>query len=220
MADARRSRNAAKAGKLPAVRQPAGRYHETAMTIIFKMLRKRGGGRNMDPLHVSMTGVKMGETFVMIGCDDRSLMSGLASKVGLSGVAAVATFDDDSAQRVASVGVKIGALIDVRPIEGTTLPFDSDGFDMVVVDDTRGGFAARSAEVRSALLREALRIVRSGGRVEVVEGLGGGLFGGSITRPAGYDVAQELATAEFKPVRVLAERDGFKFVEGLRAVQG
>ena len=62
-------------------RQMAGGYHESGMTIIFKMLKKRSG-RSMDPLHVSMTGVKMGERFVMIGCDDRALMAGLAAKVG------------------------------------------------------------------------------------------------------------------------------------------
>jgi hypothetical protein len=188
------------------------------MTIIFKLLKKHSG-RNMDPLHVSMTGVKMGERFVMIGCDDRALLAGLASKVGLSGVSSVAVLDDAGAERAGAVGRKIGALIDVRPIEGTTLSFESDSVDMVVVDDTRGTFAALSADQRSGLLREARRLVRAGGRVEVVEGAGGGLFGGSVTRPAGYDIAQDLAAAEFKPVRVLAERDGFRFVEGLRAVQ-
>ena len=37
----------------------------------------------MDPLHVSMTGVRMGERFLQIGCHDRALLSGLAAKVGL-----------------------------------------------------------------------------------------------------------------------------------------
>ena len=42
----------------------------------------------MDPLHVSMTGVRMGERFLQIGCNDRALLAGLAAKVGLSGTAA------------------------------------------------------------------------------------------------------------------------------------
>ena len=190
-------------------------YHELAMTIIFKMLKKRAG-RSMDPLHVSMTGINMGERFVMIGCDDRALLSGLAAKSGLSGTSAVAPFDAASAQRATTVGTKIGALIDVRPIEGTTLSFESDSVDMVVVDDTRGTFAAHPASVRVDLLKEARRLVRAGGRVEVVEGSGGGLFGGAVSRPAGYDVTQDLSAAGFYPVRVLAERDSFRFVEGLR----
>lgn len=170
----------------------------------------------MDPLHVSMTGVKMGERVLMIGCDDRALMAGLASKVGLSGVAAVGAFDDDDANRAASVGAKIGALIDVRAIDGAALSFDSEAFDMVVIDDTRGRFAARSADVRASYLRDARRVIRAGGRVELVEGLGGGLFR-SVSRPAGYDATSELSAAGFKPVRLLAERDGFRFVEGLKA---
>ncbi len=186
------------------------------MTIIFKLLKTRSG-RGMEPLHVSMTGVKMGERFLMIGCDDRALMAGLASKVGLSGVAAVATFDEESAQRARNVGAKIGALIEVQPIEDVKLSFDGDAFDMVVIDDTRGGFAARSAEDRSAYLREARRVVRPGGRIEVVEGLGGGMFG-RTARTNSNDTAAALTTAGFKPVRVLAERDGFRFVEGLKAI--
>jgi cyclopropane fatty-acyl-phospholipid synthase-like methyltransferase len=176
--------------------------------LLFKMLR-RGGGRAMDPLQVSMTGVRMGERFLQIGCDDRALLSGLAAKVGLSGTAAVATLDDASAKRAAAVGVKVGALIDIRPIAGHDLPFDSDQFDMIVIDDTRGAFASLSQEQRAAYLREARRIVRAGGRIEAVEG--------AITRAAGYDIVGDLESAGFKPVRALAERDGFRFVEGLKA---
>jgi SAM-dependent methyltransferase len=172
----------------------------------------------MEPLHVSMTGVKMGERFLMIGSDDRALMAGLASKAGLSGLAAVAAFDDDGVSRAKAIGAKIGALIEAQVTDGATLPFDSDAFDMVVVDDSRGRFAALSAGDRSSYLREAQRVVRPGGRIEVVEGLGG-IFG-RVARADGYDVAADLATAGFKPVRVLAERDGFRFVEGLRAVHG
>jgi SAM-dependent methyltransferase len=178
--------------------------------LLFKMLR-RGGGRAMDPLHVSMTGVRMGERFLQIGCDDRELLAGLAAKVGLSGTAAVATLDDESAKRAAAVGVKVGALIDVRPIAGDSLPFDSDQFDMIVVDDTRGSFTGLSQLPRLSYLREARRIVRAGGRVEVVEGIGS-----SVTRVAGYDIVGDLEGAGFRPVRALAERDGFRFVEGLK----
>ena len=186
------------------------------MLSLFKMLR-RSGARQMDPLQVSMTGVRMGERFLQIGCDDRALLSGLAAKVGLSGAAAVAAFDEDAAARARAVGAKVGALIDVHvtPAAGP-LPFDSAAYDMVVVDDTHGGFASRPAADRAACLREAFRAVRPGGRIEVVEGLGGGLVRGAINRGGGYDVARDLAEAGFKPVRALAEKDGFRFVEGLK----
>jgi SAM-dependent methyltransferase len=188
------------------------------VTILFKLLRKRVG-RSMEPLHVSMTGVKMGERFLMIGTDDRALMAGLASKVGLSGLAAVAAFDDDGVGRAKAIGAKIGALIEAQVAVGATLPFESKAFDMVVIDDSRGRFAELSAADRSSYLRDAQRVVRPGGRIEVVEGLGGGIFG-RVARADGYDIAADLAIAGFKPVRVLAERDGFRFVEGLRVIHG
>ena len=187
------------------------------MIGIFIRLLKSSQTRAMDPLQVSMTGVRMGERFLQVGCHDRALLSGLAAKVGLSGAAAVATADAASARRAAAVGAKVGALVDVRPIAGRALPFDRDQFDMIVIDDTNGSFAAIDAVARLAYLREALRIVRQGGRIEVVEGLGGGgMFRGAVARPPGYDMLHDLAASGFRPSRLLAEKDGFRFLEGLR----
>ena len=135
--------------------------------FLFRMLtRKRA--RSMDPLQVSMTGVRMGERFLQIGCSDRALLGGLAAKVGLSGTAALAAFDEDEAERARAVGGKIGALIETQPIAGAVLPFEADQFDMVVVDDTSGRFAAMAEATRLELLREAKRVVRHGGRIEIV----------------------------------------------------
>lgn len=189
------------------------------MFHLFKVLR-RGGARQMDPLQVAMTGVRMGERFLQIGCDDRSLLAGLAAKVGLSGGAAVAAVDEASADRARAVGAKVGALIDVHVIgPAGPLPFEAGAFDMVVVDDTSGTFAACGAADRASCLRDACRVVRPGGRIEVVEGLGGGNpLRGPITRADGYDAEKDLGAAGFKPVRLLAEKDGFRFVEGLRPV--
>jgi hypothetical protein len=161
----------------------------------------------MDPLHVSMTGVRMGERFLQIGCDDKALLAGLAAKVGLSGSAAVAAFDAQSAARAMQIGSKVGALIDVQRVSDGSLPFDADSVDMIVVDDTGGAFQRQSGDMRVAYLRDARRIARAGGRIEIIE---------AEARPAGYDSARELTAAGFKPVRELAVRDGFRFTEGLR----
>lgn len=179
----------------------------TTMMFLFRMLTRKGT-RQMDPLQVTMTGVRMGERFVQIGCHDRALLAGLAAKVGLSGTAAVAAFDDAEVKRAGGVGAKIGALIDTHKIEGRALPFDSDQFDMVVVDDTNGRFAAIADDVRLEYLREARRVVRQGGRIEIVEG--------TTTRPQPYDALRDLTAAGFRPARLLAERDSFRFIEGLR----
>jgi hypothetical protein len=178
------------------------------MMFLLRMLMRKHGAASMDPLQVSMTGVRMGERFLQIGCHDRALLAGLATKVGLSGTAALAAFDDDQAKRASSIGAKIGALIETQPVTGLTLPFDSDQFDMVAVDDTNGFFGTFDENTRVAYLRDALRTLRRGGRIEVVEGV--------ATRAPGYDVLRDLAAAGFKPVRELAQRDGFRFLEGLR----
>jgi hypothetical protein len=178
------------------------------MMFLLRMLMRRGSGRSMDPLQVSMTGVRMGERFLQIGCHDPALLSGLAAKVGLSGTAAVGAFNQDQIKRAERVGAQIGALIDVKKIDDHALPFDSDHFDMVVIDDTNGAFGAVAEGTRVAYLREGLRAVRQGGRIEIVEGI--------KTRAQSYDPLHDLAAAGFKPVRVLAERDGFRFIEGLR----
>lgn len=178
------------------------------MLFLLKMLMRNKGGRAMDPLQVSMTGVRMGERFLLIGCHDAALLSGLAAKVGLSGTAAVAAFDSAQQARAEKVGARVGALIEAKPIDGHDLPFESDAFDMVVVDDTNAAFSALADGTRAALLRDARRTLRNGGRVEIVEG--------PAKRAEGYDALRDAAAAGFKPVRLLAERDGFRFLEGLR----
>ena len=181
------------------------------MMFLLRMLMKKGRGGSMDPLHVSMTGVRMGERFLQIGCHDKALLAGLAAKVGLSGTAAVAALDAGDAERARKAGAKVGALIEIYDIErGRAWPIPADQFDMVVIDDTTDGFASLDAASRQACLRSALGALRPGGRIEVIARL--------KSDAGGYDPLSELGGAGFKPVRVLAERDRFRFLEGLRAV--
>src|SRR5512139_2473879 len=171
--------------------------HYIIRSMFFRFRRQP----QIDPLQVAMTGVRMGERFVQIFCDDPVLLSGLAAKVGLSGGAAVVVADD--AQQVAAkkAAAKVGALVEIRQAPLAEIPFEADAFDMVVVDDTRGRFAALDAATRQAALRECRRMLRTGGRIEVVEGLGGGglLGGGTVSRPTGYDALAELGTGGFTP---------------------
>lgn len=180
------------------------------MFLLRLLTRKRA--REMDPLHVSMTGVRMGERFLQIGCRDRGLLSGLAAKVGLSGSAHVAALGDADAKNAAAVGRKVGALIEIHDIdEGRAWPFDAEQFDMIVVDDTQDSFGAFYSGSGSVMLANSLRALRRGGRIEIIARSQTG---------AGFDAVGELAKAGFKPVRVLAERDGFKFIEGLKGTYG
>jgi SAM-dependent methyltransferase len=185
--------------------------------MIGQFLRSIRRQRQMDPLHVTMTGVRMGERFLQVGCDDTSLLGGLAAKVGLSGACAVAAFDEETAARARGVAGDVGALIDVRVVTPDALTFETAGADMVVIDDTRGSFARLRDEHRRAALAECRRILRDGGRIELIERLVvPGLLGGHVTRPEGYAAEAQLAAAGFKPVRLLAEKAGIRFVEGLK----
>jgi hypothetical protein len=171
--------------------------------MFFKFRRMRA----MDPLQVAMTGVRMGERYLQFFCSDATLTSGLATKSGLSGVAALATTDEGQAARARAIATKAGALVDVQVTSAATpLPWQRDSFDMVVVDNTGGDFTQMAEGARLALAQSARAMLRQGGRVELIE---------RAKDPAGASEAV-LRSAGFKPVRTLAEKDGFRFVEALK----
>jgi tRNA A58 N-methylase Trm61 len=177
------------------------------MIGILLRLLKSSQTRSMDPLQVSMTGVRMGERVLQIGCNDKALLAGLAAKVGLSGNIAVAVIETGQAKRAESIGRKVGALIDVKDIdEGRSWPFDQAAFDMVVVDDTDDGFWSFEPPVE--VLRKSLGSLRSGGRIEIVTRV--------ESQHGKFDFLQLMTDAGFKPVRMLAEVKGLRFLEGLR----
>lgn len=177
--------------------------------------------RSMDPLQVAMTGVRMGERYLQVFCNDAALTRGLALKSGLSGVAALATPDQAQARRARKAGEKAGALIDLKVTPASNLTWPDASFDMVVVDETGGDFSGLGSQERVAVLEAILRVLRMGGRIEIIERLSGGLLGGAPAVPAHYSEAGgaegALRNAGFRPVRTLAEKDGFRFVEGLKA---
>ena len=175
------------------------------MFLLRMLTRKRG--QSMDPLQVSMTGVRMGERVLQIGCNDKALLAGLAAKVGLSGSTAVAVVEQRQAKLAESIGRKVGALIEVKDIDkGRTWPFDTATFDMVVIDDTDDGFSGFEPPVE--ILRKGLASLRPGGRIEIVTPIN--------SQRGKFDFTQLLTDAGFKPVRVLADVNGLRFVEGLR----
>jgi hypothetical protein len=173
------------------------------LSLLLKLLRPRR--RSMDPLQVSMTGVRMGERFLQIGCDDRALIGGLAAKVGLSGVAAAVVFSDEGAALARRAGEKVGALIDVQQTSPSSITVEPGAYDLVVVDDTAGSFARLDDGQRRRCLASAMEAARVGGRIEVIE---------RVAQASRSEA--ELTQAGFKPVRVLAETDRWRFVEGLK----
>jgi hypothetical protein len=171
--------------------------------MFFKFRRMRA----MDPLQVAMTGVRMGERYLQIFCADATLTSGLATKSGLSGVAALAAPDERQASRARGIASTAGALIDVQiAAAASPLPWPRESFDMVVIDNTAGNFTQLTDADRVALTQSAREMLRQGGRLELIERV-------KAAAPASEEA---LRAAGFRPVRTLAEKGGFRFVEALK----
>src|SRR5439155_14905078 len=178
-------------------------------------------------LVVGMTGVKMGDRLLHVGCAHGGRLGGVAVKVGLSGRAAVSVPDEASAARAQKGAAEAGVLVDVDVAPPARLPYEDAAFDLAVVDDTAGLFGTMRAEDRVAAIRELTRVLRPGGRVLVVGAVPRGGLGAVLSRTqsgppfvASGDASKSLEADGFKSVRTLAEREGLVFVEGIKPRTG
>jgi ubiquinone/menaquinone biosynthesis C-methylase UbiE len=179
---------------------------------------RRGGG---DPhlLVVGMSGVKLGEQFAQIGCANGGRLAAIAKRVGLSGRAMAIVNDDASAARARKGAADAGVLVEIEMAPPTRLPVEDAALDFVVLDDTAGVLSSRSEPERAAIALETLRVLRPGGRVMVMSAMArSGAFArltGTTSAPP-LDPLPVLASQGFKSTRVLAERDGLVFFEGIK----
>jgi ubiquinone/menaquinone biosynthesis C-methylase UbiE len=177
--------------------------------------------RRDDPhlLIVGMTGVKLGDRFVQIGCPHGGRMAAVAAKVGLSGRAVAIVPDEAEAARARKGAAQAGVLVEVETAPLTRLPLEEGSFDLAVIDDTSGMLARMRAEERVAALRDVHRVLRQGGRLMVIGAAPRGGLGALFSRAqAGppFDPIPSLEAEHFKSVRLLAERDGLSFVEAIK----
>ena len=88
--------------------------------------------KRQDPyaLVVSMTGIKMGDRFLQVGCADGARLGAIAGKVGLSGRAVLVAPDESSAQRGRKGAEAAGVLVEVDVAPPTRLPAENDAFDL------------------------------------------------------------------------------------------
>jgi ubiquinone/menaquinone biosynthesis C-methylase UbiE len=187
------------------------------------MLNPFRSGANPYGLVVGMTGVKMGDRLVQVGCAHGGRLGAVAAKVGLSGRAVAIVPDAPSAARARKGAAEAGVLVEVEVAPPTHLPLDADAFDLALVDDTGGLLGTMRAEDRVAAIRELVRVVRPGGRVMIVGVAPRGGLGALLTRAqsgppfAASGLALEALKADgFRSVRTLAEREGLVFVEGIK----
>ena len=185
-------------------------------------LRKSTVGR--DPLVMAMSGVRLGERLLQVGIDDPAILGALAAKVGISGHSAVVTLDEPSADRARAAVADAATLADVVLASEARLPFDDSSFDVAIIHSANGLLAALNSDLRARLLQEVLRVTRAGGRViatEVGQRTGvRAMLSPAPRRDERYEstggTIAAMEAAGFRPVRLLAERDGFRFIEGLK----
>ena len=178
-------------------------------------------------LVISMTGVKMGDRLVQIGCAHGGRLAAVAGKVGLSGRALLLAPDEASAARGRKAASDAGVLVEIEVAPLTRLPVEDGAFDLAVVDETGGLLATMSPEDRVATIRELARALRPGGRVVMIGAATRGGFGALLTRAqsgppfvASGQATLALEADGFKSARVLAEREGLVFVEGIKPRNG
>jgi SAM-dependent methyltransferase len=178
-------------------------------------------------LALAMTGVRMGERLLMVG-DDAQLAAELTAKVGLTGRSVVVVGSEAAAARVAAAAAEAGVLLeDVRVSALPALPVDQGAFDAAVLDAGPTFLTALDAQGRLDLARSLAGALRPAGRLIFVEGRPTSPFNPlrlgarhavpllDAFRAAGGAIAL-LATAGFHPVRLLADREGQRFTEGLK----
>jgi ubiquinone/menaquinone biosynthesis C-methylase UbiE len=173
-----------------------------------------------EPLPVAMSGVKLGDRVLIAGCSDPALIAALAIKAGLTGRACAVDASADRVARAARAVEREGALVETSVSPMTSLPFEDASFDLAVLRDA---LAEAAAHDQTAAVAEVRRVLRPGGRCVVIDttarGTLGGLFGGHAgvqVYPAGTDAARIVESGGFAAVRTLAEREGLRFVEGVK----
>jgi ubiquinone/menaquinone biosynthesis C-methylase UbiE len=182
---------------------------------VFRLRRRE----NPHALFVGMIDVRLGDRVAQIGCAHGGRMAAIAGKVGLSGRAVAIVPDEASAERARKAAVQAGVLVEIETAPPTELPLEDGSFDLVVIDDTGGLLSRASPDDRAATTKEALRILRPGGRTMVVGAAARSGLGAMLSSAPQHESADPepwLRSDGFKAVRRLAERDRLIFVEGLK----
>ena len=173
-----------------------------------------------------MTGAKLGDSLLHIGCSDASLLGAIGSKVGLSGRVCAIVLNAADAARARRGAEDAGILLELETSGSIPFPFDTAAFTLIVIDNQAGALTNLAPEERVAMVRECFRTLAPRGRAVVIERAArGGL--GALIRPANSKPADSryktsggaiaaLEAEGFRAARLLAERQGLSFFEGVR----
>ena len=187
---------------------------------LFK-LKSSGGPRDLE---LSMAGIKLGSDVLQIDGGDTGLIAALAKLVGLSGRACAVAETQASVEAFERSAKKAGVLVEVKRARLDGLPYGDSEFDLVVLKNVLGRVTQHQ---RILCLQQAFRVLRAAGRCLVIDqalrgGLGAVFAKPSVDRRYLGDGGALLALkAEgFRGVRLLAERGGLTYVEGIKLHAG
>lgn len=176
---------------------------------------------SLEPLSVSMCGVKLGDRLLVVGCGDTELVAALAAKAGLTGRACMVCGTAAERESAAAAVEGHGALVESVDAPPGELPFEPDTFDVAVI---RGVLPHLDPLARTRAVEEVRRVIRPGGRCLVIDDARRGGLSGLLGREQGNREYEEagggaaiLTGAGFKGVRTLANRESLVFVEGVKA---
>lgn len=183
-----------------------------ASNLIIQWLR---GDANPHELTVTMSGLQRGDRVVQLG-GDPTCVAALAGKTGLSGRAAYAATRAEAVAQADGVAAKAGVLVETAMAGDDRLPFDSDSFDLAVIDDP----ARTTGDGGALLMRETLRILREGGRCLIVVTLGpkqAQLTPAQLeSEPSVSQALAPLKTHGFRGARLLVAREGRAYIEAAK----
>lgn len=183
------------------------------------MVRIFREGPGPNALAIAMTGVRLGERQLLVG-DDGQLFADLAAKVGLTGRSYATAGSVASAERLKVEAARAGVLLEVADCVLPEIPVEDDAFDLALIVSGPTLLGAERT-VRTEMARSVYRVVRPGARVIVAERRMPALFGLLRTTPAGLEAfradggaAALLDSGGFRPVRLIADREGQRYTEG------
>jgi ubiquinone/menaquinone biosynthesis C-methylase UbiE len=165
---------------------------------------------------LAMVGARAGDRVLVVGAGDAALPAELARVTGLNGETRVADHATGADSRVRTAAARAGTLVEFSPVPPTALALDANSVDIVILNRC---LARPDVADPAAAAAEALRVVKPGGRLIVVEGPQRrgpfGLARGGPAAPAG-DVLALIERAGGRAGRLLAEAEGVTYFEALK----
>jgi ubiquinone/menaquinone biosynthesis C-methylase UbiE len=166
---------------------------------------------------LAMIGAKPGQQILVLGARDGGLAAAIAGVTGLNGRTVVIDPSAESEARVDSAAAEAGVLVEFAQESLLRLSSATDLFDVVVLNQTLG----EPGVDRAALVNEAARVIRPGGRLIVIEGEAASGIRSLFQRPpqrafTGTAAKDLLTAAGLRGSRILAETGGVTFVEAAK----